>query len=266
MKYFLATLAGIAAGAVLAAVCLYYNPLTTRAAAALEEPSATLQYALPEGDLIATTHSRRLPFSLEPPGIDSLWERTVRSAALSVLSLHAADGGLALATRLTRPSEATDLLLRGAILDDYWLVTMPGAGSLFVHDLNNVWPALRENGVRVSLLGRSWRGPSDYATTVGPEAPRGPGLVLGGTGRFAGVVGEAAERYRLSRYSRARGAEQLTGELLLDLPAAAAPAQPAETEAPAAPGPATADTRPQADPAASAGVADAAASAGPRPR
>jgi hypothetical protein len=270
MRYFSSAFAGVLVGVVLAAVVLYYNPLTTRAARKVDDAELTLRYSVPDRDLIALTHDERLPLPLKPEAVETLWERGIRSAALSVLTLHevggdtahadakggegaageaahqgatggAADGdaradatggdaadGLAndgpvsaLATRLTVPSQSTDLLLRGALLDDYWLVTVPGQGSLFVHDVNNLWPALRENVVPVSLLDRAWRGPAEYRTTLGPRTARGPGFVLGASGRFAGVDGDAGERYRLNRYSRAHGAEDLVGELDLDLSAPA---------------------------------------------
>jgi hypothetical protein len=224
MKYFFSALAGIVVGIALGAVCLYYDPLTMRAATPLQGSSWTLRYTVPEDDLIALTHSDRLPLPLKPEGVDTLWEATIRSAALSVLSLHDADAGAAaaLATRFSKPSRATDLLLRGAILDDYWLVTVPGSGSVFVYDMNNLWPVLRENVVPVSLLRRPWHGPGEYLTTLGPSGSRGPGLAVGATGRFVGFVGDAAEIYRLNRYSRIHGAEELAGELVLGLAAPAA--------------------------------------------
>lgn len=234
MKYFSAALFGIVVGIALGVVVLYFNPLTTRSAPSVEDAALTLRYSMPERDLLALTHYEGLPLPFKPEGVDSLWEKAIRSAALSVLALHdeagdaaalgsASEAGeegaaTALATRLTMPSPETDLLLRGALLDDYWLVTVPGGGSLFVHDVNNLWPALRENVVRVSLLDRPWGGPAEYRTTLGPRAPRGPGFAIGATGRFRGLLGEAAERYRLNRYSRARGAEDLAGELELRLP------------------------------------------------
>jgi hypothetical protein len=238
MRYFSSALAGILVGIVVGAVALYYNPLTTRAARNVENADWTLRYSVPDRDLIALTHYERLPLPMKPDGVDSLWEQAIRAAALSVLSLHEAGGDTAsesavsaLATRLTVPSQSTDLLLRGALVDDYWLVTVPGEGSLFVHDLNNLWPALRENVVPVSLLDRDWRGPAEYRPTLGPRGPRGPGFALGASGRFAGVGGESGERYRLNRYSRAHGAEDLAGELELDLSAASPDAVAASTPA-----------------------------------
>jgi hypothetical protein len=257
MRYFASAFAGILVGVVLAAVVVYYNPLTMRAARSVEN-AWTLRYSVPDRDLIALTHYERLPLPLKPAGVDSLWEQAIRSAVLSVVSLHETAGKApngaaandvsggdaaaldvpvaAVATRLTVPSEATDLLLRGALLDDYWLVTVPGEGSLFVHDLNNLWPALRENVVPVSLLGLAWHGPAEYRTTLGPRGPRGPGFVLGASGRFAGVSGDAGERYLLNRYSRGHGAEDLAGEIALDLsaPPPDAAAAAASAAAPAA--------------------------------
>ncbi|HEX5421615.1 MAG TPA: hypothetical protein VFY39_16610 [Gammaproteobacteria bacterium] len=220
MKYILALLAGLALGGAAAVVLLYFNPLIERKAEVLPRDSdLVLHYVVPGGDLLAFTHSGGLPLPFKPAGIGPLWESTVRTAALSSLTLAGADGRpAALASRLSMPSPATDLLTRGLLLDDYWLITVPGQGSLFVHSLNNFWPLLKDSALPVSLLGRSWRGPREYHPTLGP-GPGGTAVVTGGTGQFAGRRGSALEQYRLNGYSRAHGVEELAGELALRLDA-----------------------------------------------
>jgi hypothetical protein len=108
------------------------------------------------------------------------------------------------------------------MVDDYWLLTAPGEGSLFVLGDSNVWPVVRDNVLPVSLLDRPWAGPRSYRSTNGPGV-RGTALAVGATGRFAGSEGSAIERLHLNGYSRAAGVESFAGELLLRLvePAAA---------------------------------------------
>jgi hypothetical protein len=248
MKYLFAAFAGLVLGAALGAGALYYNPLTRREASTFDDPDFTLRYSLPQDDLIALTHSERAPLPFKPQGVGKLWESAISGAALGVLALEGPESDrVAFATRLSVPSRATDLLLRGALVDDYWLVTVPGGGSVFVQDRNNLWPAVRENVLPVSLLGRPWHGPSAYRTSVGPGADKA-GVAVGATGRFAGMQGSAAERYHLQRYSRAHGAEELDGELALRV---ARPA-PADAGEPAA-----------ADESAGAGTAPSEAAAAP---
>jgi hypothetical protein len=247
MKYLFAAFAGLVLGAAIGASALYYNPLTRREASSLDNPDFTLRYSLPQDDLIALTHSERVPLPFKPQGVGKLWESAISGAALGVLALEEPESDrVAFATRLSIPSRATDLLLRGALVDDYWLVTVPGGGSVFVQDRNNLWPAVRENVLPVSLLGRPWRGPSAYRTSVGPGADKA-GVAVGATGRFGGMQGSAAERYRLQRYSRAHGAEELDGELALRM------AKPAPADAG---DPAGAGTAPSEAAAAPAGNAE----------
>ncbi len=249
MKYFLTWLGGLVLGAAAGLSVLYFNPLSARKAAPLADANLEFRYAVPHGDLLAFTHSSHLPLPFAPRGIEPLWESTISSSAVTVIALADKDGKpTALATRLSTPSRETDLLLRGAVLDDYWLVTVPGEGSVFVHSANNLWPLLTDTVLPVSVLGRPWHGPREYRTTLGPDASR-RGLIVGGTGRFAHDRGIAAESYTLKRYSRAHGPEQLEGQLALRLEPPAAKAPSPSTDAAKSPG-----SRPPAD--AGAGAAN----------
>ena len=40
-------------------------------------------------------------------------------------------------------SADTDLLLRGVLVSDHWLVTIPSEGTLFVRAESNAWPFLK---------------------------------------------------------------------------------------------------------------------------
>lgn len=213
MKYLLTATVGLAAGAVLACAALYFNPLT---AAQSPEPGAEdrrLQYEYPSQSSLLT-HGGRLRLPVAPAGVERLWENTIRRSLLHVVELTDADGPAAVATRISLPSRQTDLLRRGMIIRDRWLVTVPGEGSFMLEADTNLWPLLRDHVVPVWYLGRAWAGPASYQPTVGPgrrDAARADGL----TGRFEGTEGSAVERFRLESFSRHAGPEKLVGELHL---------------------------------------------------
>ncbi|MGW8367529.1 MAG: hypothetical protein ACWGPN_02480, partial [Gammaproteobacteria bacterium] len=98
-----------------------------------------------------------------------LWEGGLKGSLLTVLPLDTGDGDGAVATRLTVPSSETELLMAGVIAEDYWLVSVPEAGSFFVKASSNYWPLLRDTAVRIDLLRREWAGPQTYEPTRGPD-------------------------------------------------------------------------------------------------
>lgn len=223
MKQALLLLLGILTGCALAAALLYFNPLTAGAGTRVDAPDRALRYAYPGPGTLAVTHRGGGPLPLEPAGVPRLWESTIRGTSLSVLLLaeredesEAAPEAVpsAAATRISVPSAATELLRRGALVDDYWLVTVPGEGSFFLHNENNVWPLVKEAVLPVMLLDREWSGPAAYRPTVGPS-PRRQGRLHGATGAFAGVEGRASETYRLERLHDDGRIGRLTGELVL---------------------------------------------------
>ncbi len=207
-------LVGAAAGAALILV----NPLIGPADGILDDLDRTLSYELPASALVLT-HSRAASVPVRPDGADELWERTVRTSALGLLTLASPDGAPAVASRMLVPSRRTELLTAGVVVDDLWLVTLPGEGSLYVLGESNVWPIAKDTLVTVSLLGRPFPGPRSYVATAGP-APDGRALVIGATGDFAGREGRAVERYRIETFTRERGFGRVSAELrfVLDPP------------------------------------------------
>lgn len=215
MKYLSIVLAGFLAGAAVACLAVYYNPLIDERGDELGSFDWVYHYGFPGQGVLAFTHGGAAPLPFEPAGAPELWEKTIRSAAMAVVAL---DGGeaapAALASKISIPSEATDFLTNGVILNDYWLLTVPGGGSLFMLGDSNVWPLMKDTVVPVTLLNRPWPGPHDYQPTEGPGL-RGTALVLGATGRFEAQEGSAIERYRVNRFSRADGVEDFAGEVHL---------------------------------------------------
>jgi hypothetical protein len=114
-------------------------------------------------------------------------------------------------------SADTDLLLRGVLVSDHWLVTVPGEGTLFVAADSNACPFLKETLLPVWYLARPWNGPAEYWPTVGPGADDS-GRVVGVTGLYRGSEGSAVERYEVTTLDPARDVALAKGELHLNLP------------------------------------------------
>jgi hypothetical protein len=154
----------------------------------------------------------------QAPGSDSLWEETIdRTAVLGVVLNDSKGQPAAVASRLIAASPDTDLLLRGVLVSDYWLVTLPREGTLFVRADSNAWPFLKETLLPVWYLNRPWKGPAEYWPTVGPGADHS-GIALGIAGSFSGSEGSAVERYELTALDPARQLALVKGELHLNLP------------------------------------------------
>lgn len=215
MKYLSIVLAGFLVGAAIACLAVYYNPLTDERVDELGSFDWVFDYGFPGSGVLTFTHGGDLPLPVEPAGAPELWEKTIRSTTMAVVALEGDETEpTALASKLSVPSQETDFLTSGVIMNDYWLLTVPGEGSLFMVGDSNVWPLMKDTVVPVTLLNRPWPGPRDYQPTAGPGI-RGTALVLGATGRFAAQEGSAIERYRVKRFGRANGIEEFAGEVHL---------------------------------------------------
>jgi hypothetical protein len=222
MKYVLAALLGILLGAAGAAAALYYNPLTKVRESPPTE-SWMLAYDFPGGSTLALTHAGQLGLPRIPTEVAALWEAAISDVVLNVLVLEDENGApRALASRISVPSRETDLLLRGFLVSEHWLITVPGQGTLFVDGENNLWPFLKDSLIPVRYLQQKWRGPAQYPVTVGPTSGHAAD-VIGVSGAYAGVHGSARETYDLRSFSAGFGIEALRGTLsvVLDEPARA---------------------------------------------
>ena len=220
MKYVLTLLAGFLVGATLALTGLYFNPLTETLGPLPASDDTTFTYASPVTSELVFAHGNLSRVPSYPSGVPNLWEDTINKSALSVIQLRGSDGTTAIASRISYPSEETDLLRNGVLLTDDWVVSFPGQGSFFINSQSNWWPFLKEVLIPVWYLGRPWPGPSEYAPTVGP-ANGVWARVNGATGRFDGLTGTAAERYAVQSFDERVGPRQTLTEIYwrLDEPA-----------------------------------------------
>ena len=197
MRYLIVAILGLLVGAAAAGVVLYFNPLSEGEA---KQPAATdrvLHYSLPD-DVLEFAVGEDARLLGHETGDDSLWEETIDRTAMLGLVLHDSAGQpAAIASRLLSTSAESDLLLRGLLVSDYWLVTTPSDGTLFVHADSNAWPFLKERLLPVWYFDQPWDGPAEYWPTVGP-GDDDSGDVVGVAGVVRGSAGSAVERYAIT--------------------------------------------------------------------
>lgn len=214
MKYLWMTIAGFIVGALAGTAVVLVNPLTSSGDGRLTGFDSRLDFTFP-GDVSIVTHGGRAPFEREPFDVEPLWETTIRSTSLAMLTLHDDAGQpYAVATRAVSPSKRTELLTAGFLADDHWLISVPAQGAFFVAGESNLSSVVRDTFGRVTLLRREWAGPREYFPTAGPGVGS-TAMVIGATGRFSGVTGRAVERWQIDGFSRADGVAGLSGELHL---------------------------------------------------
>jgi len=213
MKYLLTGIIGFVIGAAIAIGLLYVDPLTQKAGPAPLESDEVLSYGSPVTTGLVFTHSGRSRLPARPDGIVELWEATIEDTALSVLVLRGADGSpAALASRVSYPDEETELLAHGALLNDQWLISLPGNGSIWISSQSNWWPFLKESLIPVWYLRQPWAGPAVITPTVGPAAG-GLSVVRGASGSYAGLSGSGSERYQIEAFDSRIGPQQAYAEI-----------------------------------------------------
>lgn len=217
MKYLFVAIIGLALGAAAAGAVVYYNPLADKSAPMPASTDRVLRYSLPAQVLDFAVGEDAQLFGHDT-GDDALWEETIdRTAVLGLVLNNGSNQPVALASRLLSTSPASDLLLRGVLVSDDWLVTIPNEGTFYVHADSNAWPFLKEKLVPVWYLDRPWIGPAEYWPTVGPS-PDDTANVVGLSGAFRGNAGSAVEHYEVTALDPARNAALASGELYLNLP------------------------------------------------
>ncbi len=219
MKYVLITVIfGFLLGFALALVGLYYNPLIADSGVITGVNARVFTYRSPFTEGLAVTHSGRSRLPLRPAAIPELWEDTIKNSLLSVVVLHDEDNvPVGIASRVSQFSDNTEMLTRGVLIDDDWLVTIPGEGSFFIDADSNLWPFLKETLIPVWYLDRPWQGPKHYRPTAGP-GDEGMAIVAGVTGSFADRRGTAVESYHISDFNQTTGPGRIDAQLFLHLP------------------------------------------------
>lgn len=133
-------------------------------------------------DVITFTHGGTLPQALIPPGIEDLRGSPIERQVIVAMKLRDAAGNL-----IGAGSELEYLDDDGR-LQVFFTFVIPSRGTLFVHEVKGVDPELAEIFGAVAQTGKSWSGELSVVSTVGPSE-QGLGVVVGGTGEFAGATG-----------------------------------------------------------------------------
>jgi len=76
--------------------------------------------------------------------------------------------------------------------DTYWTVVLPGRGALFMQQTENNWRLFKQVLLPMLLSRHDWSGNWRNVNTSGPGRD-GHGIVVGGTGEFAGAAGTFLE-------------------------------------------------------------------------
>ena len=214
MKYVLSLIFGILLGVASALAMIYFNPLTLTQSDVRTDSDWVLEYSLSEAGTWLSTHDDRVALPVVPSDVPLLWEAGIKGSLLQSMPLRNSSGTIeAVGTRISVPSVDSEFVRAGLLVEDYWLISVPGEGSVFVHAVNNQWPLVRDTVVRVDWLQRSWAGPSEYAPTLGPGVAGA--RVVGLTGSYQGQTGGGNDTVRLDAYD-GRLAE-VSGRLALRL-------------------------------------------------
>ncbi len=203
MKSLAVWLAGIVLGAVLGAavplVGLYVFPFEHEArtagllAAADAEARSESIYVRVLDDAIAGTHGGRFPFRPFPDGIRSLAGANLADGfALLTKARDGTQEVAGFATELEVASPESRLLAGRIMTETYWTVVLPGRGTLFLYETENNWRLVKEVLLPMLLTRRDWAGEWRNVNTFGPR-PEGRGIIVGGTGKFAGAAGTFLE-------------------------------------------------------------------------
>jgi hypothetical protein len=168
------------------------------------------------GHEVALTHGGIVPMTRFPAGIPPLREPNIRLGLGLVTKLRdVTDEVVGFATELEAASPETSIADARILTDTFWTVVVPGRGALFLHETEDNWDLLTRIALPALLLRREWTGNWTNVNTVGPR-PDGRGLVVGGTGEFAGATGSFLEVGRLKRFTP-DGAMEFTMELRVAL-------------------------------------------------
>jgi len=223
MKYFLSLFAGIAIGAAVFMVGLYYNPFQGQPAvsplAVTDQRIIELSFSgVPADALLYTDHGESW-VEPHPDRVAELWEPAVADTRLTVTMLEDARGKVAgLGIKFLTASEATNVINGEALADSIWHVYLPGQGTFMIDQTENYWTYIRDVVVPARWSsGDSWRGSFHGILTSGPGS-LGTARVSGGSGLFANLSSEAVESVTARAYSAVTGPVSMTGSLAIALP------------------------------------------------
>jgi len=198
-------LLSIVAGAVITAIA------AARVPDYQTEPKAAITRGNPDGsreesfyfstaDGIAITHGGRMPLGAAPPGVGLFDAKAIERGFVLVANTRDRDGDIVgFAVELEVHPER-DMLAESLSWDSEWILVLPGRGMLILHQQEHS-SVLGPKVINPVLeTGVPWEGRWQIQTTVGPR-PDKRGIIIGGTGEFAGASGSFVEIDTLHRFT-----------------------------------------------------------------
>ena len=222
MKYLLGFLAGLASGAVLFVLLVYFNPLARRPALSplAVAGSGQMEFAFAAGtrDLIAATGTGLSSPGTHPARVQQLWEPAIDDSTVIVAQLLSSRGQpVGLGVKFATIAEEPGILNGLYPVYSAWHVWLVDRGGLLIDQTENRWSLVREIVLPAHLdSADAWRGTYYGVLTNGPNSI-GTGRVAGGSGSLAGVTGEAVEAVNVRAWSVESGPVDMEGRLTIVL-------------------------------------------------
>ena len=223
MKYLVSLIIGMAIGVALFLALLYYNPLTSQnrlsPLSVSDNEVITFNYSAVASDAIVFTNDGESQVAPHPSKVLQLWEPTVRRTEAMATVLRDSRGQpAAIGIKFSSDSESTRILNSEALVDSVWYIYVPGEGSLFIEQQENLWNYIHEIVIPAHWSSAdNWRGSWSGSITSGPGA-LGTARVFGGSGIFAGLEVDGVESLSAKAYSVDTGPVAMDGELAIELP------------------------------------------------
>lgn len=230
MKFLIALLLGVVAGAALFLLTLIYNPFIadrkiSPLAVSSDEIVALNFSAVPANAIVFTNDGNSIQ-KPHPAKVQQLWEAPIRQTqAMATVMRDARSQTAGIGIKFSSLSEQTQLLRGDALVDSVWYVYLPERGSLFIQQSENYWSFLREVGWPAYRSGaKNWKGKWIGDLTAGPGV-LGTARVTGGTGPFRGLEMEGVESLSAEAYSADSGPISAEGRILIEVPRTAVEAE-----------------------------------------
>jgi hypothetical protein len=149
MKYVIALIVGMAVGAAAFLALLYFNPFVTHTRlsplSVSDHNVITFNYSAVAADTLVYTNDGESQVAPHPSKVLQLWEPTVRhTTTMATVLRDSRNQPAAIGIKFSSDSEKTKILNSEVIVDSVWHIYVPGQGSLFVEQQENLWNYISE--------------------------------------------------------------------------------------------------------------------------
>ncbi|MFD7408625.1 hypothetical protein ACFV7R_39650 [Streptomyces sp. NPDC059866] len=164
-------------------------------------------------DGVFETHRGDLPLAVFPEGIAKFTEPRLQKAFALGGKLRDKNGEVVgFSTEIEEVLPETDFESGKLLTHTVWTLFFPGRGTIVLDQIENSSEVATKVFKPALESGEPWTGTLNAVTTAGPRAD-GKGVILGGTGEFAGIRGSGIEIANLRRFDPATGSLEGTFEL-----------------------------------------------------